>query len=164
MKEMFILLMMFMGVINISAQEINESQKIDSLLYKLDKLQLDYDYFYCESELNRFCNELKIHSNNFYIRATQILIEGYSGEYNDEYYRSAKRNYGAAVDLFESYKTNLYSKIKLISRKIEGANFHELEIQMLKLIADSIDQGLKHAQSTLDYYKGVLDAYKKMDR
>ena len=85
MKKLIILLMMFMGVINISAQEINESQKIDSLLYKLDKLQLDYDYFYCESELNRFCNELKIHSNNFYIRATQILIEGYSGEYNDEY-------------------------------------------------------------------------------
>ena len=57
--------MMFMGVINISAQEINESQKVDSLLYKLDKLQHDYDYFYCESELNRFCNELKFIAMNF---------------------------------------------------------------------------------------------------
>lgn len=164
MKKLIILLMMFMGVINISAQEFNESQKVDSLQYKLDKLQHDYDYFYCESELNRFCNELKIYSNDFYIQATQILIEGYSGRYNDEYYKSAKRNYGATVDSFESYKTNLYLKIQLISRKIEDANFHELKIQMLKLIADSIDQSLKHAQSKLDYYKGVLDAYKKLDR
>ena len=156
--------MMFMGVINISAQEINESQKVDSLLYKLDKLQHDYDYFYCESELNRFCNELKIYSNEFYIQATQIMIEGDSDRYNDEYYRLAKRNYGATVDSFESYKTNLYLKIQLISQKIEEANFNELKIRMLKLIADSIDQGLKHAQSKLDYYKGVLDAYKQLDR
>ena len=110
MKKLIILLMMFMGVINISAQEINESQKVDSLLYKLDKLQHDYDYFYCESELNRFCNELKIYSNEFYIQATQIMIEGDSDRYNDEYYRLAKRNYGATVDSFESYKTNLYLK------------------------------------------------------
>jgi len=164
MKKLIILLMMFMGVINISAQEINESQKVDSLLYKLDKLQHDYDYFYCESELNRFCNELKIYSNEFYIQATQIMIEGDSDRYNDEYYRLAKRNYGATVDSFESYKTNLYLKIQLISQKIEEANFNELKIRMLKLIADSIDQGLKHAQSKLDYYKGVLDAYKQLDR
>ncbi len=123
MKKLIILLMMFMGVINISAQEINESQKVDSLLYKLDKLQHDYDYFYCESELNRFCNELKIYSNEFYIQATQIMIEGYSDRYNDEYYRLAKRNYGATVDSFESYKTNLYLKIQLISQKNRRSKF-----------------------------------------
>ena len=45
------------------------------------------------------------------------MIEGYSDRYNDEYYRLAKRNYGATVDSFESYKTNLYLKIQLISQK-----------------------------------------------
>lgn len=155
-----------MTAISVSAQKSDKSnsQKSDSLQIKLDNLQHDYDYFYCESELNRFCNELRIYSNEFYIQATQIMIEVYNDRYRDEYYRLAKRNYGATVDSFESYKTNIYLKIQQISQKIEEANFHEIKIRMLKLIADSIDQGLKHAQSNLDYYKGVLDAYKQLDR
>ena len=44
MKKLFILLMMSVVAINLSAQERNELQKIDSLQYKLDKLQHDYDF------------------------------------------------------------------------------------------------------------------------
>ena len=45
MKKLLVLLMMFMTIINISAQESNELQKIDSLQYQIDRLQHNYDYF-----------------------------------------------------------------------------------------------------------------------
>lgn len=47
MKKIVLLLMMFMAVIAISAQERNEMQKNDSLQYKLDKLQHEHDFLAC---------------------------------------------------------------------------------------------------------------------
>ena len=64
MKKLLFLMMMLMGVINTSAQEKKEIQKNDSLQYKFEKLQHDYDFLSCEYKLNKIILELNIYINN----------------------------------------------------------------------------------------------------
>ena len=43
---------------------------------------------------------------------------------------------------------------------MEAADFYETEINVLKSSFETIDAGLHSAQTALEYYKAVLDAYR----
>ena len=160
MKKLFIFLITFVVAIDSSAQESNKSQKIDSLQYQLDKLQHNYDYLECEYKLNKLMLELTIYANELKISVNTLSMNFYHAGYNEEIYQINKKTY-------EAYKSNLEDQEQLIfltklnvKLKMESANFYETEIDVLKLSFDSIDSRLHSAKVALEYYKGILDAYK----
>ena len=75
-KILFTILLAFFGVIYVNAQEIDSLQiksdtiSIESLAARLDKLQHDYDYLYCESKLN----SLQYHSYICYDILSLIIL------------------------------------------------------------------------------------------
>lgn len=91
MKKLLILLMMFMTIINISAQESNELQKIDSLQYQIDRLQHNYDYLDCEYKLNKLMLELNIYASELKISVNSLSINFYHGGYDEKIYQINKK-------------------------------------------------------------------------
>ena len=163
MKKLVILLMMFMGVINISAQEINESQKVDSLQFQLNKLRHDYDYLYCSSELYRLINELNIYSNNLNSNANRLLIDFYHGGYHRELYKVYKDSWDASAENLISRETTIkLTKVSLLL-KIENSDFTEMELNVLEAAFDGVDAALFAAKNALNYHKVILDMYKDLD-
>lgn len=160
MKKLLFLMMMLMGVINTSAQEKKEIQKNDSLQYKFEKLQHDYDFLSCEYKLNKIILELNIYINNIKISVNTLSMNLYHGDYDEKIYRMNK-------ELYESCKKNLEEKEKLtywtkwnVKQIMEKANFYEMEINVLKSNMNLLDSTLITAKKSLEYYKGVLDFYR----
>lgn len=163
MKKIFILLMMFMGIVNISAQESYELQKIDSLQYKLDKLQHDYDYLDCSFLLHRLASDLKIFSNEVNSKSNAILINCYHSGYDQRLYKAYKDNYDASDENLTSSEQNAFTTIWLVMGKMESSTFSESEIKILEAAIKHVEFSLSAAKSALNYYKVVLGIYKDLD-
>lgn len=160
MKKLLVLLVMLITTISISAQERNELQKIDSLQYKLDKLQHDYDYLDCEYKLSKLMLELNIYANELKISVNTLSMNFYHGSYDEKTYQINKKNYEACkYNLEEKEQLIFWTKLN-VKQRMESADFYETEINVLKSSFDTIDSGLHSAKTALEYYKGVLDAYK----
>lgn len=162
MKKLLFLLIMFMVTINISAQESNESaaQKIESLQLKLDKLQHEYDYFYCETVLKQIANELSIQSNNINNKSNGMLINIYHSAYDPDLYRLYKETYDADIENLNSHESYInVTKIR-ISQIIEKSNFTEREIEILEHSYSLVISSFNAVKKASNYYKVVLDMYK----
>lgn len=162
MKKLVILLMMFMGGINISAQEINESQKVDSLQYKLDKLQHDYDLLDCSFQLHRLAADLENFNNGINTKSNAILINCYHSRYDSKLYRAYKDNYDASEENLTSKEYLAFSTIFLVMGKMESSTFSEEEIKVLNAAIKNVESSLSSAKSALNYYNVVLGIYKDL--
>ena len=154
-----------MVTINISAQESNESaaQKIESLQLKLDKLQHEYDYFYCETVLKQIANELSVQSNNINNKSNGILINIYHSSYHPDLYRAYKDNYDADIENLNSKESYINIMKIRISQIIEKSNFTEREIEILDTTYSAVISAFNAAETALNYYKVVLGMYKDME-
>lgn len=160
MKKLLVLLMMFMTIINISAQESNELQKIDSLQYQIDRLQHNYDYLDCEYKLNKIMLELNIYASELKISVNSLSMNFYHGGYDEKIYQINKKNYEVCKDNLEEKEQLIFWTKLNVKQKMESVDFYETEINVLKSSFDTIDAGLYSAKTALEYYKGVLDAYR----
>ena len=160
MKKLLVLLVMLITTISISAQESSESQKIDSLQYQLKRLQHNYDYLDCEYKLSKLMLELNIYTNELKISVNSLSMSFYQGGYNDNLYQANKRIYEVTKDNLNKKEQLIYWTILNVKQKMESVDFHETEISVLKSSFDAIDSGLHSAKTALEYYKGVLDAYR----
>lgn len=163
MKKLFILLMMSVVAINLSAQERNEFQKIDSLQYKLDKLQHDYDFLDCSFQLHRLAADLENFNNGISTKSNAILINCYHSRYDSKLYRAYRDNYDASEEDLTSKEYLIFSTIFLVMGKMESLTFSEEEIKTLNAAIKNVDSSLSAAKSALNYYKVVLGIYKDLD-
>ena len=124
MKKILFMLIMLMTTVSISAQKNNESQKIDSLQYQLEKLQHNYDYLECEYQLSKLVLELNIYVSELRISANSLFMNIFHGGYDEKVYQSNKETY-------ESYKDILQEKKELIFDQF--------------LSYSNVDELLKHA-------------------
>ena len=91
MKNLLFSLVMLITTTSISAQESNESEKIDSLQYQLEKLQNSYDYLDCEYKLSKLMLELNIYANELKISVNTLSMNFYHGGYDEKIYQISKK-------------------------------------------------------------------------
>lgn len=158
----------FIGVGNITAQTSNSSQtqdlkvSIDSLSTKLSSLQHDYDYLYCSYQLSEVQLSLKDFMNELSIKSNEILINCYHSRFDIDLYNTYRNYYNSYVELYESTKGKAEVVTTSVALKIMTSNFTEKEIKLLGKSCKFVDDCLRTAQNSLDYYKGVLDIYKDL--
>ena len=81
MKKIFVLMVLCILSMNVSAQKIDSLQcnsveaRIDSLATQLSKLQKDYDYLYCNHQLTCLEHELEILLNDIQISSQHNIKE-----------------------------------------------------------------------------------------
>ena len=169
MKKILVtILLAFFGVINVNAQELDSLQiksdtiSIESLAARLDKLQHDYDYLYCEYKLNCLQYEIKMFANEVGESSNSIRTYYFNRQYSRALYNSYKDNYYAKVGLFNAFKNSAESLKVNIAIIISTSNFSDNEIERLKDLANLIDICLNTAESSLEHYKVGLDAYRDL--
>ena len=131
MKNLLVLLVMFITTISISAQERNELQKIDLLQYKLDKLQHDYDFLDCSFKLYRLATDLRHFNNNINTKSSEILIKCYHSRYDSMLYRVYKDHYDASEENLTSSEHLAFSTIMNIQEKMDLSTFSETALYII---------------------------------
>jgi hypothetical protein len=170
MKKILVtILLAFFGVINVNAQEIDSLQiksdtiSIETLVARLDKLQLNYDFLNCRHQLSADQYDLAIFANKLDIKSNGLLINCYHSRYNVDLYISYRENYNKSVEMFNALKDKVTSTKTLIALHILTSNFTEEELGVLRSGCASLDSTLNIVQGALDYYKLVIDIYKEME-
>ena len=169
MKNILLVIVIAMvGTLSALAQDVDSLQidstetSLDSLVVKLNTLQRNYDYLYCDLELNKAQLELKDLSNSISIASNSLLISYYQGKYDRDLYDSYSR-------LYESYLKNLDSscdkvevvKLAVVSKALTS-NFTEQEIGVITKTIGLLDSLIANAESSLKHFKVVIDGYRNL--
>lgn len=169
MKNILLVIVIAMvGTLSALAQDVDSLQidstetSLDSLVVKLNILQRNYDYLYCDLELNKAQVELKDLSNSISIASNSLLISYYQGKYDRDLYDSYSR-------LYESYLKNLDSscdkvevvKLAVVSKALTS-NFTEQEIGVITKTIGLLDSLIANAESSLKHFKVVIDGYRNL--
>ena len=155
-----------LGFINSSAQDADSVQyrhteiSIDSLVVKLNTLQRDYDYLYCNYELNRVALELKDFSNSISISSNSLLISYYNTRFDIDLYTTYLELYKSNVQKLNSLKENIDVTKLIVTAKVLTSNFTEEEIKLITSNFELIDKSISTVNSSLEYFKVVIEAYK----
>lgn len=167
-RTLLMIVIVMVGSLNAIAQETESVQidsteiSIDSLVVKLNTLQRNYDYLYCDLELNKAQLELKDLSNSISIASNALLISYYQGKYDRDLYDSYSR-------LYESYLKNLDSscdkvevvKLAVVSKALTS-NFTEQEISVVTKTIGLLDSSIANVESSLKHFKVVIDGYRSL--
>ena len=167
-RTLLMIVIAMVGSLNAIAQEAESVQidsteiSVDSLVVKLNTLQRNYDYLYCDLELNKAQLELKDLSNSISIASNSLLISYYQGKYDRDLYDSYSR-------LYESYLNNLdstYDKVDAVKLLVVGkaltSNFTEQEISIITKTIGLLDSSIANVESSLNHFKVVIDGYRKL--
>ncbi len=167
-KILLVIVIAMVGTLSALAQDVDSLQidstetSLDSLVVKLNTLQRNYDYLYCDLELNKAQLELKDLSNSISIASNSLLISYYQGKYDRDLYDSYSR-------LYESYLKNLDSscdkvevvKLAVVSKALTS-NFTEQEISVITNTIGLLDSSIANVESTLKHFKVVIDGYRSL--
>ena len=167
-KILLVIVIAMVGTLSALAQDVDSLQidstekSLDSLVVKLNTLQRNYDYLYCDLELNKAQLELKDLSNSISIASNSLLISYYQGKYDRDLYDSYSR-------LYESYLNNLdstYDKVDAVKLLVVGkaltSNFTEQEISIITKTIGLLDSSIANVESSLNHFKVVIDGYRKL--
>ena len=167
-KILFTILISIFGVMSSKAQEIDSLQlksdsiTVESLAARLDKLQHDYDYLYCENKFNCIQYEIKIFANNVSIESNSIRTFYFNNQFSVALYNSYNRGYEAKMKLYDTFKNSLAYTKSIVNLKIASSNFSDKEITYFNDYAVYLDSCLSSAEEALVHYKAGLDAYRSM--
>lgn len=161
MKKLITTLVLLLSLVSIQAQTVKElSLKVDSLQLKLDKLQHDYDFLYCECKLNKVKADVDIFRNELKIMTNSIDINIINN--NTKAYTITKMTYEECLKNYENHKRLYQANVFLISTKLENSNLNEIELNVLKNIAESIEYSLEYIGKILQNQKDMLDVYRNI--
>lgn len=174
MKRLLLLaLITVIGVIKISAQEIDMSQEnstaarieelsqeVVELSQKLEKLQEDYEYLALVNQLNDVHYDVEIFTNHVEIKKNEIVVRCYNSSFDIDLYLLDKDMYDKFQDFYDLYS----HKRDELSKQISNLTFSNEKQYLINIRYDM----LNHALSTLEYsiycYKQYLDIYKKLGK
>lgn len=166
MKKLFIVLIAIVSANVLFAQENVKKEKdlavvVDSLTAKLNKLQNDYDYLYCLSQLKDLIHDLTEEGNQLSININDLKIRIYHERFNYDLYSVMKQNRNASVDKYNSTKEMAASLKMNIGLIMLTSNFNENQLNVLKGCMNVVDHALNSVESTLELYKSYLEEYYK---
>ena len=167
MKKLLLLIFFIGSVFHAYAHDVVSPQvqspaiTTDSLSLRLEKLQHDYDYMYCDYEIYKLIMDLKDLTHSIDINTNSILISYYNSRYDKEIYEVYTENYTASCSLFESIKNKIEPIKTLVFLKILTSGFTDEEVEVLTTSFNVIDNTVNKVQKALDYYDVVLKIYKR---
>ena len=107
MKKLLLFIVAIICALSTSAQEIDSSRaqpvavSIDSLSIRLNKLQRDYDFMYCDYELHKLLMDLKDLSHSIGKSSNAVLINFYNSRFDRDLYNSYLNDYDACCALLD---------------------------------------------------------------
>ena len=165
-KVLLAILIATLGFVNSSAQDADSVQyrptelSIDSLVIKLNTLQHDYDYLHCNYELNRIIHELKGLANSISISSNSLLISYYNTRFDKDLHTTYSNLYNSYIKNLNALTENIAATKLLVTTKVLTSNFTEQEIKVIASSFEVIDKSISNVNSSLEYFKVVIDAYK----
>lgn len=167
-QRLILILISLLGTLNIVAQEADSVQvkyneiSIDSLVVKLNTLQHNYDYLYCDYELKKLILELKDFSNSVSVSSNSLLISYYNTKFDRDLYISYLELYNANTENFNSLKENIDVTKLAVTYRVLSSNFTEQELKVISSSFELIDKSISTADQSLKHFKVIIDAYKSL--
>lgn len=171
MKRLLLLVLItVIGVIKISAQEIDLSQEnstdarieelsqeVVELSQKLEKLQEDYEYLALVNQLKDLCYEVKIFTNDVKIRTNEIVVRCYNSSFDIDLYLLDKDMYDQFQDFYDLYS---HQRDEL-SKQISTLTFSNEKQYNINILYNILNSDLRSLDNCISGYKQYLDIYKK---
>ena len=165
MKKLLLLIIFIGSVLHTCAHGVDSLQvqsaaiTINSLSSRLEKLQHDYDYMYCDFEAYKLNKDLTDLDHGINIAINDIRIDMYNSRYDKDLYEAYLENYTASCTLLESLKSKIETVKTLVYLKTLTSGFTDEEINILTSTLTIINNSATKVQKTLNYYDVVLKAY-----
>lgn len=171
MKRLLLLaLITVIGVIKVSAQEIDMSQEnstaarieelsqeVVELSQKLEILQENYEFLAFVNQLNSVLYEFEIFNNEVDIATNEIMIMCYNSRFDIDLYLLKEDMYDSLQEFYA-----LYSRIKDdLSKQISNLTFSNKRLDYINYRYNKLDTALLMIENSLHAYKQYLDTYKK---
>ena len=174
MKRMlFLILLAVIGVIKVSAQEVDMSQENSAdarieelsqgfaeLSQKLEQLQEDYDYLSFTHLTQVLVFETKIFDTEIQISSNEIKNWCYESSFDIDLYLAYEDKYDM---LQERYYLFVGNKDEL-SELIQNLTFSGTRLDAINLLYNMLDHNLTSIENNLQYYLNYLNIYKKMGK
>ncbi len=169
MKKILLLLVAIVSVWHASAQEIDllksdsSAISIDSLSFRLNKLQHDYDFLFCDYQLHKLITDLKDLAHTIGNSSNGVVIHVYTNSgYNRKLYNAYLNDYEADNYLFDSLKENAEVLRKMVFVKLMTLDYSDKERNVLTSSMDVVDKAITTVENSLNYYNVAIEAYKDM--
>ena len=162
MKKVLLLIISVLFAIQANAQTQEESPvvTIDSLSTKLEELQHNYDFLYCDYKLYQIKTNLDQLSQDIQIINNELTIKIYFGQYNRDMYIVYSENYDAKCENYNAFKRQFEVVQKLVITKTVTTGFTESELNVFNACIEAIESAIKVVEAALEYYDGLLKIYK----
>lgn len=166
MKRLLLLLVAIVSVLHASAQGLDSKQQqsaaisADSLFVRLNKLQHDNDFMYCDYELHKMIMDLKDLSQSIEIASNRVVINYYNNNFNSALYSSYLRNYNSNSALFDSLKEKKEVIRFAVFAKISSSGFTDTEVDVLNNSFDLINKTVIAVENSLNYYDVAIKTYR----
>lgn len=133
---------------------------IDSLSLRLNKLQHDYDFMYCDYELHKLIMDLKDLAHSIDISSNGVIINVYNSRYDRKLYNAYLSNYNSDCALFDSLKEKIEAVKTAVFVRMMTSVFTDKEQSVLTKSFDVVNKAVMKVDSSLDYYDIVIKAYR----
>ena len=162
MKKVLLLIISVLFAIQANAQTQEESPAvtIDNLSTKLEELQHNYDFLYCDYKLYQIKTGLEQLSQDIKITSNEVIIKIFFGQYNHDMYIAYSENYDANCKSYDAIKRAFEAVQKLVTIKIITTDFTESELNVFNAYIETIESSMKVVEAALKYYDRLLKIYK----
>ena len=162
MKQVLLLIISVLFAIQANAQTQEEAPAvtIDSLSTKLEELQHNYDFLYCDYQLYQIKTDFGQLSQDIQITNNELTIKICFGQYDRDFYTLLSENYDSYCNLYDSYKRNFESLRELVTIKTVTTGFTESELNLFSACIETIESAMKVVEKCLKYYDRLLKIYK----
>lgn len=158
MKKLLLLIIFVISTFQVSIAQ-NIDSRIDSLSWRLEKLQYNYDYISCEYELYKLNMQYNALIQDIHISNNQLQINLYHNEYRYDLYIGYSTCYDSYVDLYESLKKTYKEVKKFVVYKINTTKFSSERINLLISYFNVIDGGISTVELGLKSFEYNLQSY-----
>ena len=169
MKRVLLIIVAIVSALYASAQEKGSLQdqtttvSIDSLSLRLEKLQHDYDFLFCDYQLHKLIMDLKDLAHSVENSSNGVVINVYTNSrYNRNLYDSYLNNYEADSYLFDSLKKNAEVLRTAVFVKMITSDFSDTEREMLTSSLNVVEKAIHTVENSLKYYNIAIEAYRDM--
>ena len=162
MKKVLLLIISVLFAIQANAQTQEESPAvtIDSLSTKLEELQHNYDFLYCDYNLYQIKTNLGQLSQDIQITNNELTIKICFGQYDRDMYIIYSENYDAKCEIYNTFKRQFEVVQELVTIKIITTGFTESELNVFNACIEAIESAMKVVEKGLKYYDRLLKIYK----
>ena len=169
-RKLFLILLAFIGVIKVSAQEVDMlqenytdakieelSQKVVVLSQRLEQLQEDYLFLTFINQLEDVIFEIRVFDSEVSLKISEIEKMCHNSSFDIDQYLIMEDRYGKFQDLYDLLLHNKNDILKQIS----GLTFSYERQNYINTQDKELDDRLMHLDKGIKSYKRYLDVYKE---